>query len=91
MKKKKIQEIYNEIAEYENKRFKEYQTALEGLGFPTGANVQGQQSLSFDISGFMSLLSMLNKKGNCDFKLTVTDASGTNVKTIQLYVTPKSE
>lgn len=28
MKKKKIQEIYNEIAEYENKRFKEYQTAL---------------------------------------------------------------
>ena len=29
MKKKKIQEIYNEIAEYENKRFKEYQTALE--------------------------------------------------------------
>ena len=29
MNKKKIQEINNEIAEYENKRFKEYQTALE--------------------------------------------------------------
>ena len=69
----------------------EYQTALEGLGFPTGANVQGQQSLSFDISSFMELLTMLNQEGNCDFKLTVTDASGTNVKTIQLYVTPKSE
>lgn len=65
----------------------EYQTALGNLGFPTGANVQGQKSLSFDISGFMSLLTILNKEGNCDFKLTVTDASGTNIKTIQLYVT----
>ena len=25
--------------------------------------------------------------GNCDFRLTVTDASGTNPKTIRLYVT----
>lgn len=65
----------------------EYQTALEGLGFPTGANVQGQTSLSFDISSFMSLLTILNKEGNCDFKLTVSDSSGTNIKTIQLYVT----
>lgn len=65
----------------------EFQSKLEGFGFPTGAAVSGQKTLSFDISGFMDLLSLLNKEGNCDFRLTVTDASGTNTKTIQLYVT----
>lgn len=65
----------------------EYQSKLEGFGFPTGAAVSGQKTLSFDISGFMDLLSLLNKEGNCDFRLTVTDASGTNTKTIRLYVT----
>lgn len=49
--------------------------------------MSGQKTLSFDISGFMDLLSLLNKEGNCDFRLTVTDASGTNTKTIRLYVT----
>ena len=34
----------------------------------------------------MDLLSLLNREGNCDFRLTVTDASGTVTKTIQLYV-----
>ena len=65
----------------------EFQSKLEGYGFPTGAAVSGQKTLSFDISGFMDLLSLLNKEGNCDFRLTVTDASGTNTKTIRLYVT----
>ena len=65
----------------------EFQSQLEGFGFPTGAAVSGQKTLSFDISGFMDLLSLLNKEGNCDFRLTVTDASGTNTKTIRLYVT----
>ena len=65
----------------------EFQSKLEGFGFPTGAAVSGQKTLSFDISGFMDLLSLLNKEGNCDFRLTVTDASGTNTKTIRLYVT----
>ena len=64
----------------------EYEEMLQGLGFPTGTNVQGQKSLSFDISSFMELLTMLNQEGNCDFKLTVSDASGTNIKTIQLNV-----
>ena len=64
----------------------EYEEKLQGLGFPTGTNVQGQKSLSFDISSFMELLTMLNQEGNCDFKLTVSDASGTNIKTIQLNV-----
>ena len=65
----------------------EFQSKLEGFGFPTGAAVSGQPTLSFDLSGFMDLLSLLNKEGNCDFRLTVTDASGTNTKTIRLYVT----
>ena len=65
----------------------ECQSKLEEFGFPTGAAVSGQKTLSFDISGFMDLLSLLNKEGNCDFRLTVTDASGTNTKTIRLYVT----
>ena len=64
----------------------QYQTQLGNLGFPTGDAVKGQKHISFDISSFMAMLSMLNKEGNCDFRLTVTDASGTTVKTIQLYV-----
>lgn len=63
-----------------------YKENLEGLGFPTGTDVTGNKTLAIDISGFMGMLSMLNKEGNCDFRLTVTDASGTNTKTIQLYV-----
>ncbi len=64
----------------------QYKTQLENLGFPTGDAVRGQKHISFDISSFMGMLSMLNKEGNCDFRLTVTDAAGTTVKTIQLYV-----
>ena len=64
----------------------QYESALRGLGFPTGTEVTNNKSLSFDITQFMSMLTLMNKAGNCDFRLTVTDASGTNTKTIQLYV-----
>lgn len=64
----------------------EYESNLAGLGFPTGDEVKGEKHISFDISSFMGMLSMLNKEGNCDFRLSVTDASGTTVKTIQLKV-----
>lgn len=64
----------------------QYKSQLEGFGFPTGDAVTGSKRVSFDITGFMDLLSLLNREGKCDFRLTVTDASGTVTKTIQLYV-----
>lgn len=59
--------------------------ALSNLGFPTGDQVK-TTALSFDISQFMPMLADLNFGGDCNFKLTVTDASGTNAKTIMVYV-----
>lgn len=64
----------------------QYQPQLQGFGFPTGDEVTGHKTVAFDITDFMDLLTLLNREGNCDFRLTVTDASGTNTKTIQLYV-----
>lgn len=64
----------------------EYESALQGLGFSTGEEVTGSKSVTFDISSFMGLLSLLNKEGDCDFRLTVTDGEGTVTKTIQLRV-----
>ena len=60
--------------------------SLNGLGFPTGNDITSKQLVSFDITNFMSLISMLNKEGDIDFKLTVTDESGVAVKSIQLNV-----
>ena len=48
------------------------ETALNSLGFPTGSEVIGKNDLTFDISGFMSLLKVF--KGTHQFKLTITDA-----------------
>ncbi len=62
-----------------------YETPLNSLGFPTGSDVAGKTTISFDISSFMSLLAILGP-GNSDFKLTVTDATGSTTKTLQLYV-----
>lgn len=64
----------------------EYEAQLQGFGFPTGSAVTGDKTVSFDITDFMDLLTLLNREGNCDFRLTVTDDSGTTTKTIQLYV-----
>ena len=64
----------------------EFGEKLSGVGFPVGSEITGSKSVKFDITSFMSLLSMLNKEGNCDFKLSVTDETGVTVKTIQLNV-----
>ena len=63
----------------------ENEATLTNLGFPTGSAVAGKKSLTFDISAFMPLLTILGS-GNSDFKLTVIDASGSVSKTIQVYV-----
>ncbi len=60
--------------------------ALNGLGFPTGGDVTSSKVVRFDITGFMGLLSALQTAGDCDFRLSVTDASGTTVRTVQLDV-----
>ena len=64
----------------------EYREKLQNFGFPTDDDITGTDKVSFDITNFMDLLSMLNKEGDCDFRLTVGDAAGTVVKTIQLHV-----
>ena len=54
---------------------------LEGLGFPTGDDVIDKQDLTFDISGFMSLLKVFT--GTHQFRLTITDnKSLTSSKTL---------
>ncbi|MDE6558838.1 MAG: hypothetical protein K2K29_03010, partial [Muribaculaceae bacterium] len=58
------------------------ESPLTGLGLPV--NVGGKQSVSFDITGFMPMLGILGE-GNHEFKLTVTDANGTTVKTLKLH------
>ncbi|MDE7388188.1 MAG: DUF4493 domain-containing protein [Muribaculaceae bacterium] len=48
--------------------------ALEGLGFPVGADVKGQKNLTFDITQFMPLLEIY--PGTHAFRITVTDSEG---------------
>lgn len=54
---------------------------LEGLGFPV--YVGGQKDVTFDISQFLPFLNVLGAADH-DFKLTVGDANGTTIKTLQL-------
>lgn len=51
----------------------------------TKDEIVGQKTLQFDISQFMTMLYAV-APGNTDFKLTATDASGQNIKSIMLYV-----
>ncbi len=64
----------------------QYEEGLKGLGFPTGAEVTSGKTVVIDITEFMDLLTLLGSTGACDFKLSVTDASGTTVRTLQLDV-----
>ena len=64
----------------------EYEESLKNLGFPVGTEVSGAKNVEFDITSFMGLISMLNNNGYCDFKLIVSDDSGTTERTIQLDV-----
>lgn len=64
----------------------EYEEKLQGLGFPTGTNVQGQKSAVIRYIKLYGIIDNVEPRRKRDFKLTVSDASGTNIKTIQLNV-----
>ena len=68
-----------------NPATEEMKTALSGLGFKVGSAVEGATSVTFDITQFMPALALLGS-GNSDFELKVTDASGTNTKTLKVKV-----
>ncbi len=61
---------------------------LQELGFlpKDGSSIEGATSMRFDISEFIPAMSALDGTGNCDFRLTVTDASGTTEKTLMFNV-----
>lgn len=61
---------------------------LQELGFlpKDGSSIEGATLMKFDISEFIPAMTALNGTGNCDFKLTVTDASGTIEKTLMFNV-----
>ena len=61
----------------------EYEEALNGLGFPTGAKVKDQNYCEFDISTFVPLIFVLGP-GEHKFHMTISNASGTTEGTIWL-------
>lgn len=60
----------------------EFEEALAGLGFPV--KVGGRNEVEFDITGFLSLMSILGE-ANHEFRLTVSDANGTSVISVRLH------
>ena len=66
---------------------------LNQLGFPTGTDVTSRQEVSFDISGFLTMIEGLAQGGGtyCNFRLVVSDGNGTTEKTIQLKVRQQNE
>ncbi len=61
----------------------EMAATLADLGFPVGDEVEGATALIFDITSFMPLLAMMGE-GTSDFKLDVSDASGTTTRTLMV-------
>lgn len=63
----------------------EYASVLDDLGFPT--YVGDKKDVEFDMSEFVPVIIAVSgdKKGIHNFILTVSDASGTTVKTLKLY------
>ena len=61
---------------------------LQELGFlpKDGSSIEGATSMRFDISEFVPAMTVLDGTGNCDFRLTVSDAAGTTVKTLMFNV-----
>ncbi len=59
--------------------------AIEGLGFPTEGNVLNQSKVTFDITEFMPLLSILGSATH-NFHITATDALGTTHETLILVI-----
>lgn len=64
----------------------EFDDALQGLGFQTGSDIIGKESLTFDISSFMPLLVFF--PGNHNFQLDVTDSKGLTVSATLKFYTP---
>ena len=61
--------------------------AIAGLGFPMGDEVEGETSLTFDITNFIPLIFAVSSDefDEVDFRLTVVDAQGADeIQTIQL-------
>lgn len=61
------------------------EAGIASLGLPV--NVGGSKAVTFDVSSFMPLLAIYGDASH-QFKLTVGDASGTTVSTLQLHMNP---
>ena len=60
----------------------QYEETLDQMGFPV--SIGGKTSAEFNITGFLSLLGALGE-GTHEFKLTVTDANGTQIISVKLH------
>ncbi|MDE6330011.1 MAG: DUF4493 domain-containing protein, partial [Muribaculaceae bacterium] len=60
----------------------QYAGPLQGLGFPI--NVGGQNEVEFDITGFLGMMAVLGEADH-EFRLTISDANGTTVKSVKLH------
>lgn len=65
----------------------EFEEALNELGFPTGDDVIGKESLTFDISSFMPLLVYF--PGSHNFTLDITDSKGLKATATMKFYTPQ--
>lgn len=61
---------------------------LRELGFlpKDGGSIEGATDMTFDITEFIPAMCVLPGKGNCDFRLEVTDASGTKEASLMFDV-----
>lgn len=66
----------------------EMEARLKELGFlpSDGSSLEGATRAQFDISEFIPAMTALDGTGNCDFRLKITDASGTTEKTMMFNV-----
>lgn len=62
--------------------------ALVNFGFPVGDQVRGKKDVTFKITDFLGMIQMISgdEKHDHEFKLTVTDASGTSVKSLIIRI-----
>ncbi len=60
---------------------------LSDLGLPVGESIKGSTELVFNITDFMPMLAAISPNGSqSDFEITVSDASGTTIKTVMVEV-----
>ena len=74
----KMPSSFDLVAPGKNLAGGELSTTLAGLGFPTGDAVKDKTSLSFDITGFKSMLAVA--PGETNFKLTLVDNDGNEIE-----------